>query len=186
MLYKRSNPVLPTLERKVKLVLDVGCGTGFLAKQLSRTVETVGLDREKRFLRAAKTSGVEILVCGDALHLPFAEEAFDLVCMYDLIHHLKEPDRAVSEAQEVLKKHGYLFVKDVKKCGNKEYYLNVLADWFELITYGCPLGRYFSEEEWKRMLSGFNTVEMSGFKNEVFFLGEKAGIARGKGEDDEM
>jgi len=173
LLYKRSRPALPALEGKVKKILDIGCGTGFSTRELIRMGETVGLDRKRSFLRAAKASEVEILVRGDALHLPFKEETFDLVCMYDLIHHLKEPEGALSEANRVLKRRGYFFVKDVKKCGNKEYYLNGLADWFQLILYRCPLGRYFSEEEWIRLLRDLNLIEMFSFKNEVFFLGEK-------------
>jgi len=52
------------------------------------------------------------------------------------------------------------------------YYLNGLAG-FQLILYRCPLRRYFSEEEWIKLLRGLNLIEMFGFKNEVFFLGEK-------------
>jgi SAM-dependent methyltransferase len=33
-LYKRRKPALPTLEGKVKKILDIGCGTGFSTKGL--------------------------------------------------------------------------------------------------------------------------------------------------------
>jgi len=173
-LYRRDRAVIPSLLREAQAILDVGCGTGFATKELTRIGNTIGIDKEIKFLREAKASKADAFILGDASHLPFKEETFDLVCMYDLLHHHVEPEEAVREANRVLKKHGHLFVKDVKRCQRKEYYLNILADCFELILYRCPLKGYFSEGEWKRLLKGFEKTCFSSFKNEIFFLGEKA------------
>ena len=175
-LYHRDKAVVPRLPGKARLILDVGCGTGFATRELARIGSTIGVDREIRFLRATKASQTfkaEALIRGDASHLPFRAETFDLTCMYDLLHHANKPEEAVEEAMRVLKKRGHLFVKDVKKCRRREYYLNLLADLFELFLYQCPLGSYLSEREWKRLLKDFERACFSSFKNEIFFLGER-------------
>jgi len=175
-LYHRDRAAVPSLPGEAGLILDVGCGTGFATRELARIGNTIGVDREIRFLKAAKASAAfraEAFIRGDASHLPFRAETFDLACMYDLLHHAKDREGAVEEAMRVLRKRGHLFVKDVKKCTRREYYLNVLADLFELFLYRCPLGSYLSEQEWKGLLKGFEGTRFSSFKNEIFFLGEK-------------
>jgi len=174
-LYRRDRAITPSLPSEANVILDVGCGTGFATKELAKIGKTVGIDREIRFLREAKASKAGLFILGDASCLPFNGETFDLICMYDLLHHHVEPEEAISEAKRVLKEHGHLFVKDVKRCLRVEYYLNILADCFEFILYGCPLKGYFSEGEWKRLLRGFDKECFSSFKNEIFFLGEKTG-----------
>lgn len=174
-LYERDRAVIPSLPREDNVILDVGCGTGFATKELARIGNTIGIDREIKFLRAAKASKAGIFILGDASRLPFNGETFDLVCMYDFLHHHLEPEEGIREAKRVLKEHGHLFVKDVKRCHRVEYYLNIVADCFEFVLYRCPLKSYFSEGEWKILLRDFDKKYFSSFKNEIFFLGEKTG-----------
>jgi len=174
-LYGRDRAVVPSLQSEVRVILDVGCGTGFATRELARIGNAIGIDKEIRFLRAAKALKAGAFILGDASRLPFNDDTFDLICMYDLLHHHVKPEEAVREAKRVLKEHGHLFVKDVKKCLRVEYYLNIVADCFEFILYRCPLKSYFSEGEWEKLLRGFDKGSFSSFKNEIFFLGEKTG-----------
>jgi putative AdoMet-dependent methyltransferase len=172
LLYGRKRAVLPPLQRIDGLILDVGCGTGFLIKELDKK-RTVGLDIKKGFLKIVKNSKGGMLLRGDALSLPLKEGVFGLVCMYDLIHHVKDAEEAISEAKRVLKKGGHLFIKDVKKCRKIEYYINILADFFQMLTYCYSFGNYLSGKEWENVLRDFVTVKFTSFKNEIHFLGRK-------------
>src|ERR671937_606252 len=58
--------------------LDVACGTGFLTRHLRGDV--VGLDVSERMLGVARAQAPNArFVRGDALELPFANDAFDRV-----------------------------------------------------------------------------------------------------------
>jgi len=93
--------------------------------------------------------------------------------MYDLIHHVKSAEKAISEAKRVLKRDGHLFIKDVKKCSKIEYYINILADFFQMLAYWYYFGNYLSEKGWRNVLRDFVTVKFTSFKNEIHFLGRK-------------
>lgn len=172
LLYGRKKPVLPDLGMADGLILDMGCGTGFLTKELDKK-RTVGLDIKKGFLRTVKNSKGGMVVRGDALTLPFKKGVFGLVCMYDLIHHVKSAEEAVGEAKRALKNGGYLFIKDVKKCRKIEYYINILADFFQMLAYWYSFGNYLSEKDWKNVLRDFVTLKFTSFKNEIHFFGRK-------------
>jgi len=58
-------------------ILDVGCGTGRFLSHFPKT-NTVGVDFSLNMLRGAKKTGAA-LVCGDAEHLPFKDNSFDIV-----------------------------------------------------------------------------------------------------------
>jgi demethylmenaquinone methyltransferase/2-methoxy-6-polyprenyl-1,4-benzoquinol methylase len=74
--------------------LDVACGTGFLTRHLRG--EVTGLDQSARMLEvAASRLPNATLVRGDALALPFADEAFDRVVSGHFYGHLDERQRAV-------------------------------------------------------------------------------------------
>ncbi len=82
-------------------VLDVGCGTGELARVLAEETpgEVVGTDADPRLLSVAE----EFVPCvaGDAHRLPFPDDSFDLVVCQALLINLPDPVRAVREFARV-------------------------------------------------------------------------------------
>jgi 2-polyprenyl-6-hydroxyphenyl methylase/3-demethylubiquinone-9 3-methyltransferase len=94
-------------------ILDVGCGGGLLANPLAAEGYRVkGIDRSAPSLEAARMripQGAEATYAvGDALALAEPPEAYDAVLMMDLLEHLEEPSRALSEASRALKPGGIL------------------------------------------------------------------------------
>jgi len=53
--------------------------------------------------------GETIDVCASAEHLPFPDEAFDLVLSQEVLEHVRDPFQAMSEMKRVLKKGGILY-----------------------------------------------------------------------------
>jgi len=94
-------------------VLDVGCGAGFLANELARNgFKVTGIDASERSLDVARrhdrTGSVEYR-SGDALHLVFPDQSFDVVCAMDFLEHVERPAQVVSEAARVLAPGGLFF-----------------------------------------------------------------------------
>lgn len=83
-------------------VLDVGCGTGELTRVLAEetTGSVYGIDANPGLLTAGRTGDWEPLA-GDALHLPFADDAVDLVVCQALLINLPDPASAVTEFARV-------------------------------------------------------------------------------------
>jgi ubiquinone/menaquinone biosynthesis C-methylase UbiE len=82
--------------------LDVACGTGFLTRHLRGDV--LGLDQSARMLEeAARQAPHATYVQGDALELPFPEDAFDRVLTGHFYGHLEPPERErfLAEARRV-------------------------------------------------------------------------------------
>lgn len=82
--------------------LDVACGTGFLTRHLRGDI--VGLDQSERMLAVAREQApVAQFVQGDALSLPFEDDAFKRVFTSYFYCHLEaeERERFLSEARRV-------------------------------------------------------------------------------------
>jgi SAM-dependent methyltransferase len=105
-------------------VLDLGCGTGRHVCEAARTpnVLAVGADLKVDDLREAgrrvevhKTlgehgGGAEGFLAADALHLPFADAAFDRVVCSEVMEHIDNDRAAAGELYRVLKPGGRLAV----------------------------------------------------------------------------
>ncbi|MGH3113464.1 MAG: class I SAM-dependent methyltransferase, partial [Gaiellaceae bacterium] len=92
-------------------VLDAGCGTGALARQIRelepQAVVTM-LDLSPGMLElAADVPGTHVV--GDVAALPFLDDYFDIVVSAWVIETVPDPMRAVSEYLRVLSSTGYLF-----------------------------------------------------------------------------
>jgi ubiquinone/menaquinone biosynthesis C-methylase UbiE len=95
-------------------VLDVGCGTGFLALRFAELGHAVtGLDLSPRMIDRARRNAMdgghdtEFLV-GDAAALDFPDEMFDVVTARHVIWILPEPERGLAEWLRVLRPGGRL------------------------------------------------------------------------------
>jgi ubiquinone/menaquinone biosynthesis C-methylase UbiE len=92
-------------------ILDMGCGTGSLARELARrdtSALVVGLDHAAVYVNyAAKrdASGSAFLVA-DGASLPFSASAFDRSDFQLVLHFVPYPDRAISELHRVTRPGG--------------------------------------------------------------------------------
>jgi ubiquinone/menaquinone biosynthesis C-methylase UbiE len=86
-------------------VLEIGCGTGhFTAFFEELGADVVGLDTSPEMLRLAKDLRGDLKVDlskGDAYHLPFADNSFDLVAMVTTLEFMSSPQKALEEAFRV-------------------------------------------------------------------------------------
>jgi SAM-dependent methyltransferase len=79
-------------------MLDVGTGLGDiprgareLAKRSGVRLTTIGLDSAAVLASACRVA-LDIAVCGDALHLPFADRSVDVVMCSQVLHHFASAD----------------------------------------------------------------------------------------------
>jgi SAM-dependent methyltransferase len=101
------------------VLLDVGCGPGSITLDLaSRVGSAHGIDTKREAIAAAEeaasttgTSNVSFSP-GDAYHLPFEEEYFDVVYAHQVLQHLDDPVAALLEMRRVLRPGGLLAVRD--------------------------------------------------------------------------
>lgn len=103
---------LESVKDKSLKILDVGCGRGELTRDIFETKKTckiVACDVDTKALRDFKKnirgSEIQIVTC-DAEELPFADKSFDLVLMFDVLEHLRHPEKALYEIHRVLKSDG--------------------------------------------------------------------------------
>lgn len=97
-------------------VLDVGAGTGYMARLLAQLSHQVtALDLSTPMLAAARqqTDSAETLIAwrqGDALALEFPDDHFDVVVARHVLTVLAQPVKALREWQRILKKDGRLLL----------------------------------------------------------------------------
>lgn len=110
-----TNPY--ALERRVEFVaahaqgrvLEVGAGTGEIARALGRRHAVVATDISPRMVAIMERKGVDARVC-DAEKLPFDDASFDTVVAGEVVYYLDRPERFFSEAARVLRPGGTLIM----------------------------------------------------------------------------
>lgn len=113
-----SDVVRESLTLKGARVLDVGCGDGALVRVMARAgAKVTGLEISEDQLvraRAASPAADESYQVGRAEALPFDHQTFDIVVIFNSLHHVpvEVQDKALAEAARVLESGGYLFVME--------------------------------------------------------------------------
>lgn len=89
------------------LVLDVGCGTGLITREIPRQCQgVVALDLNRWALSRMDGQPHVAKVQGDAEALPIQDKSIDLVIATEVIEHLEEPEKAAGELFRVCKRGG--------------------------------------------------------------------------------
>lgn len=91
-------------------VLDAGCGIGLMLGDLSGFFAAVGVDIAAEYIADAQARGCDARV-GWLEHLPFDTGQFDAAVCCDVLEHVQDPERVVSELRRVVKPGGTLVVR---------------------------------------------------------------------------
>jgi SAM-dependent methyltransferase len=90
-------------------VLDNGCGVGMYLRRLAQVADRAyGLELE--FERAREAARQAAVACGAGEALPFASGRFDLVLSHEVLEHVADDRRALSEIARVLRSGGRAIV----------------------------------------------------------------------------
>ena len=153
-------------------VLDIGTGSGLLAIELAkskhgRNFDITGVDISENMIRKAGENAsaagvkdkIDFLNCTAAV-LPFSDKSFDLVISYASLHHWFDPVAVFNEAARVVKKNGFIIIRD-----NKRVYQNPFwkcGIWF----ISCFMNKRHRENWPKAILASYTIPEIKDLVNQ--------------------
>lgn len=91
-------------------ILDIGCGTGELTKELSLFGGVIGADFSREALDFCRDRGIKTLVRTSAQKTGFRNNTFSLIVAFCLIEHLEDDRAFLKEMHRILKTDGKLIV----------------------------------------------------------------------------
>ncbi|MEO6550174.1 MAG: class I SAM-dependent methyltransferase [Ferruginibacter sp.] len=91
-------------------ILNVGSATGGTSQMLEEFGEVISVEYDRLCFEFARQTLKLAIINASILDLPFENERFDLVCAFDVIEHVEDDAKAVSEMYRVCKPTGYLFI----------------------------------------------------------------------------
>jgi ubiquinone/menaquinone biosynthesis C-methylase UbiE len=109
--------IFQTLETELpdwreKEIVDVGCGTGAILKQLGNPDKNVGIDIAPEAISFCRQRGLNNVQEGDILALPFPDASFDAVICSSVLYHewVSDVEGAMREMHRVLRPGGVLLI----------------------------------------------------------------------------
>src|SRR5262245_44158334 len=126
------------------MILDVGCGTGFVANLLSDSLAEgdliVGLDHSEGMLRRARSKLADAgcrFARADAGDLPFQDQSFHMLTLNSFLHHVYDYRAVLRGIDRVLKPGGYLLLAHEP---NREFFRSPFVRWagaaWKLLGFG--------------------------------------------------
>ena len=117
-------------------LLDVGAGTGRVlrhAKHHLNDIKVSGLEPVEGLRKVGYANGLSIeeLRDGNALNLIEADNSWDIVCAFGILHHIKDPNKAILEMCRVAR-HG-IFFSDMNNYGCGSYPQRILSQFLRSV-----------------------------------------------------
>lgn len=97
--------------KKIKTYLDVGCAKGFLVEyMLSKKVDAYGIELFPDVAKEAQDLvGNRRIITGNFETFNF-NKSYDLITMFDLIEHVKDPQKTLTKAKTILNPGGKILI----------------------------------------------------------------------------
>ena len=128
-------------------VLDVGCGSGDIARLIMKMRPDVAIE------------GIDVLVRGetaipvreyDGVNIPHEDNSFAVAMFVDVLHHTDDPARVVAEAKRVASEA--ILIKDHFRNGWLAGPTLRFMDWVGNAGHGVRLPyNYLSRAQWRRL-----------------------------------
>jgi 2-polyprenyl-6-hydroxyphenyl methylase/3-demethylubiquinone-9 3-methyltransferase len=109
------------IDPKATTALEVGCGGGFMTEEIARMgFATTGVDPSERSVRVAadhaRESGLDIRYgTGVGESLPFEDRSFGVVFCCDVLEHVRDLPKVISEISRVLKPGGVFYYNTLNR-----------------------------------------------------------------------
>lgn len=166
-LTRRNELVIPWLKGDV---LDIGCGSGYLAHFASKEQRYVGVDINEERISLLKRENMNCSnrefwyadVDKDTTpDLPFLNSAFDTIVLLAVIEHLRNPESLLSLLHRLLKNKGLLLITTPTSVGDK---ISRLISMIDLGTRALPYPhmRIYNRSSLTAL------VEQSGFQVSIY------------------
>jgi 2-polyprenyl-6-hydroxyphenyl methylase / 3-demethylubiquinone-9 3-methyltransferase len=159
--FDRVNPDWKRLE-----VLDLGCGGGYMSEAIARRgARVIGIDPSTASLQAAQIhaqpQGLNIIYrAGVGEAIPLETHSIDRVVCVDMLEHVQDVEKVLSEVHRVLRQGGIFFFDTVNRNWLSRLVFITLA---ENVVKALPRGahdpaKYIRPKEMQRMLekTGFS------------------------------
>jgi SAM-dependent methyltransferase len=92
--------------KAVSSALDVGCGSGFSTYYMQEYVPEIwAVDQSHQMLGQHPLKNTGRVSLANVLELPFADNSFDLVYGWEVLHHISKPSQAVAEMVRVSRQY---------------------------------------------------------------------------------
>jgi ubiquinone/menaquinone biosynthesis C-methylase UbiE len=131
-------------------VLDVGCGDGRITRRIAeRAVTTIGVDVTAHESWARYASDRLRFQTGDAESLPFSDFSFDTVFQVSMLHHARQPERAITEMLRVRKPGGKVIIVEPNRWNPIMY--------VHLTMFGSH--NHFTKERFKQMIEAIVPIQ---------------------------
>jgi ubiquinone/menaquinone biosynthesis C-methylase UbiE len=138
-----------------KKLLDAGSGTGwFSAVAVKRKAVVTSLDVGPELLKQVAKKCKSTLVVGSILDLPFKNNSFDYIVSSEVIEHVPDPKKAITELFRVLKPGGTIVLSTP----------NAFWHWSLRIAHFLKLRPYQGLENWSGYVELQKDFQNAGFK----------------------
>lgn len=135
-------------------ILDIGCGEGFGTALLADSaLKVFGIDYAGEAIAYAMSNLAKpnlVFLKMDCARLGFHDSRFDIITAFEIIEHLSNPERFLSETSRVLKDNGLVIISSMQKHGgiksnnpfhlkdySREELMNALSGYYKYVElYG--------------------------------------------------
>ena len=124
------------IDPRGKKVLDVGCGGGILAEEFARLdCQVIGVDPSASSLATARAHAQQVGLdidyrVGVGEDLPFADDSFEIVYCSDVLEHVNDLEKVISEIARVLKPGGTFLYDTINRTfPSKLVMIKLLQEW---------------------------------------------------------